>query len=405
MKQFSAWPDRRATLAYVALLCAIGGVVGAQESGGNGASITVDEPTVDVNTVQIQPRPDLEFVLPYGVVRQKAEITLGRAVVDTEAEFDVPESAVSGELGLRRRFGAFEPRLGVYQKSAAESLAEPRVTGGEIAIAPDESYFLRERGLDARLVYFIDQRLHLELGTTLAESIETSRSDGNGDPIDRERFGIGHSVAAEITSLRIPRPRDSATLRGTYARGSLTQRFDGSWERPVSLNARLGTLWHHEPLDRLSLEHQISFDTPLYIWDADRFGPLVLGGYDTVRGHSSRSLSQIRGLALRNTLGWNADPQMEVTVESPQRGDDTPIPVRLHTLEALVAFDAALGQRRIDPLSAPVLRAGAGPGVSITISAAQAVHLELRSFVVWPIAESAVPQFYIQGSIFAVSGN
>lgn len=363
--------------------------------------VDAEAPSIDVATFQLRVRPDLEFILPYGAIRQQADITVGEAHIGTRADFDIPESAVSGEVSLRRRIGIIEPRIAAFLSSATEPLARPRLSDGTVEVSEQASFFRRERGVDGSLLLYPIERLNLSLGVRLSESIETTPAATGGEPVRAEQFGIGMTAAVEITSLRIPSPRQSAALEGAYLRVSLTQRFNGSLERPVALSGRIQTLWHHTPLARLTLEHQFSAATPFRIFDREFFSPLVLGGYDTVRGYSTRSLSQVRGFSLRNTARWNAVPAIDSTVAVP--GNEGPMLLRIHSLNLLAAVDAAIGQEEVGLTSAPSFNLGSGPGFSVTISAADRVHLEVRAMVVWPIEIEPNPAFYVQGAIYAVS--
>ena len=218
-----------------------------------------------------------------------------------------------------------------------------------------------------------------------------------------EQFEILPTASFQITSLEVRRPRQSAELSGSYVRIAAAGRFLESLANPVALHGRFGTLWNIELTERIRLEHQFSGSTPLFIWDADDIQPVQMGGFDTLRGYSGTSLSIVRGLLLRNTLTWLPISQLEIGFDTPMIGRRDTIRVRLHDPKVLLALDGAVGQEAIPIDTPPTFVAGSGPGLSLTVSAENSVHFDLRAFLVWPMDRVRWPVFYLQGSLFSFS--
>ncbi len=367
----------------------------------------IQEPTLDVDAVGVRVQPQLEFIIPYGVISQSADIPIGQSVVSTKADFDLATSAVAGEVGLSRRFGNWEPGLRAYQRSNTEGIAQPRITGGEVRLIPDERYLERERGVVGDLDWYIQEDVIGNGALELTESIETLLSEPtNGEEIQESQFEIIPSLSMELRTLRIPTPRRSADIQGTYLRFTLSQRYIDEVSNPASLSGRVATLLSLDPLPRINLEHQISATTPLYIYDRELFQPLSLGGFDTLRGFDSGAVTETRGILARNTLTWRPFPEKEADFDSPVVGEeDETVKIRIHNFKALVAVDAVVAQEEPDLDSEVSAYLGAGPGAAVTVSAGESVHFDLRAYLAWPVGYSEIPVFYLQGAIFSVSTN
>lgn len=365
----------------------------------------IEEPTIQVDSVGVRVQPQLEFVIPYGVISQSADIPIGQSVVSTKADFDLASSAVAGEVGLSRRFGDWEPGLRAYQRSNTEGIAQPRITGGEVRLTPDERYLERERGVVGDLNWFIREDLVGNSAMELNESIETLLSEPqDGEAVQESSFEIIPSLSMELRNLRIATPRRSPDIRGTYLRFTLSQRYVEEFSSPASLSGRVGTLVSLDPHPRVNLEHRASATTPLYIWDRSLFKSLSLGGFDTVRGFGSGDISETRGILLRNTLSWRPAPQEAASFDSPVVGsEDETVKIRLHNFKALIAVDTLLAQAgpELDSEVSPYL--GTGPGAAITVSAGESIHFDLRAFLAWPVGYDNLPVFYLRGAIFTVS--
>lgn len=403
------------------LLCTTAALLPAQSSGsedssGNDAEEEkateelrveprVEEPTIQVDSVGVRVQPQLEFIIPYGVISQSADIPIGQSVISTKADFDLASSAVAGEVGLTRRFGDWEPGLRAYQRSNTEGIAQPRITGGEVRLTPDERYLERERGVVGDLNWFIREDLVGNGAMELKESIETLLSEPqDAEAIQESSFEIVPSVSMELRNLRIATPRRSADIQGTYLRFTLSQRYVEEFSSPAALSGRVATLVSLDPHPRINLEHRASATTPLYIWDRSLFNALSLGGFDTVRGFGSGDISETRGILLRNTLSWRPKPQDAASFDSPVVGtEDETVRIRLHNFKALLAVDTLLAQEgpELDSEINPYL--GAGPGAATTVSAGESIHFDLRAFLAWPVGYDTLPVFYLRGAIFSVS--
>lgn len=364
-----------------------------------------EEPTIQVDTFGVRVQPQLEFIIPYGVISQRADIPIGGSVISTKADFDLASSAVSGEVGLSRRFGNWEPGVRAYQRSNSEGIAQPRITGGEVRLTPRERYLERERGAVGELSWYLMEDLVANSSLALDESIETLLSEpAPGEEVREAIFEIVPSVYLELQSLRITTPRRSAEIRGSHLRFTLSQRYVDNFASPATLEGRIATLWNHQPAGSVVLEHQLSGITPLYVWDRSLHKPLSLGGFDTLRGFDNGAVNAGRGFLARNTATWRAFPTAALGFDSPVvgNGDDT-VRVRVHNLKLLFAADALLAQQDLELTSAIKPYLGAGPGAALTISAGESIHFDLRSYVAWAVGYSQPPIFYLQGAIFSVA--
>lgn len=364
-----------------------------------------EEPTIQVDTLGVRVQPQLEFIIPYGVISQRADIPIGGSVISTKADFDLASSAVAGKVGLSRRFGSFEPAVSAYQRSNSEGIAEPRISGGEVRLSPKERYLERERGAVGQVSWYLMESLVANSSLELDESIETVLSETDqGEEIRDATFEIVPSVYLELRSLEITTPRRSAEIRGSHLRFTLSQRYVDNFESPASLEGRIATLWNHEPARTVSLEHQLSAVTAFHVWDRDLYKPLSLGGFDTLRGFDNGAVNGRRSLLARNTLTWRAFPNVGVGFDSPVvgNGDDT-VRVRIHNFKALFAVDALLAQEELEIVSQVKPYLGAGPGAALTVSAGESIHFHLRSYVAWAVGYMQPPVFYLQGAIFSIS--
>ncbi|MFW6329183.1 MAG: hypothetical protein ACOC28_03735 [Alkalispirochaetaceae bacterium] len=365
----------------------------------------MQEPTVEVDSLGVRVQPQLEFIIPFGVISQQAEIPIGGSVISTKADFDLASSAVAGEVGLSRRRGRWEPGVSAYQRSDAEGFAQPRITGGEILLAPDDLYLERKRGIVGSLNWYIREDL-LGLGTIeFNERIETRLSEPEpGEEIRSSSFEAIPSVAMEFRSLRIETPRESPDIKGRYLRFTLSNRFVNGLMQPAALSGQIATLITHQPGSFLRLEHHLSGASPLFIWERDLVQSRSYGGFDTLRGYGNGEISESRALLSRNTISWRPVPREGVRFDSPvvDNGEET-VKVRLHNLKALLAVDALLAQEAPE-LDSPVRSyLSFGPGAAVTVSAGDSIHFDLRSYVAVPWDEWDDPVFYLQGSIFSVT--
>lgn len=377
----------------------------AAETGDARSEPRGEEPTIKVDSVGVRVLPQLEFVIPYGVISQSADIPIGQSVISTNADFDLAASAVAGEVGLRRRFGSWEPGIRAYQRANAEGIAEPRITGGEVRLIPDERYLERQRGVVGGLSWYIQDDVVGNGELELTESIETLLSEPtDGEALRNSRFEIIPSLSMELRRLRIQTPTRSADIKGTYLRFTLSQRYVDRFSNPAALSGRIATLLSLDPLPSMALEHQISATTPLYIWDRELFNPLGLGGFDTLRGFGSGDVTETRGLIARNTLTWSPFPETSAEFESPVVGEeDMTVNVRVHNFKALLAVDALLAQKDPELDSEISAYLGTGPGAALTISTRGSIHFDLRAYLVWPVGHDTIPVFYLRGAVFSIS--
>ncbi|MFP4534326.1 MAG: hypothetical protein ACLFNP_01295 [Spirochaetaceae bacterium] len=363
------------------------------------------EPTLDLDAVGVRVQPQLEFVIPYGVISQSADIPIGQSVVSTKADFDLAASAVAGEVGLSRRFGNWEPGLRGYQRSNTEGIAQPRIAGDEVRLLPDERYLERERGVVGDLNWYVRENLVGNGALELTESIETLLSEPpDGEEIRESQFEIIPSISMELRSLRIPTPGRSADIQGSYLRFTLSQRHIDRFSNPVVLSGGVATLLSLDPLPRINVEHQLSATTPLYVYNRELLQPLSLGGFDSLRGFDSGNVTETRGFLARNTVSWRPAPEKEAAFDSPVVGEeDETVKVRIHNFKALLAVDALVAQEEPELESEVSGYLGTGPGAAVTVSAGESVHFDLRAYLVWPVGYSEIPVFYLQGAIFSVA--
>lgn len=363
------------------------------------------EPTLDLDAVGVRVQPQLEFVIPYGVISQSADIPIGQSVVSTKADFDLAASAVAGEVGLSRRFGNWEPGLRGYQRSNTEGIAQPRIAGDEVRLLPDERYLERERGVEGDLNWYVRENLVGNGALELTESIETLLSEPpDGEEIRESQFEIIPSISMELRSLRIPTPGRSADIQGSYLRFTLSQRHIDRFSNPVVLSGGVATLLSLDPLPRINVEHQLSATTPLYVYNRELLQPLSLGGFDSLRGFDSGNVTETRGFLARNTVSWRPAPEKEAAFDSPVVGEeDETVKVRIHNFKALLAVDALVAQEEPELESEVSVYLGTGPGAAVTVSAGESVHFDLRAYLVWPVGYSEIPVFYLQGAIFSVA--
>lgn len=370
-----------------------------------GESSQVAEPTVQVDSFGVRVQPQLEFIIPYGVISQRADIPLGGSIISTQADFDLASSAVAGEVGLRRRFGPWVPGVRAYQRSNSEGIAQPRITGGEIRLAPEDRYLERERGVVGDLDFFLREDI-VGLGSVeVQESVETLLSEPEaGESVQSSSFEITPSIGLELRSLRIDTPEESADLIGSYLRFTLSNRFVRDFSGPAELTGRVATLFTHEPRQRLHLEHQLSATTPLAVWDRSLFSPISLGGFDSLRGYGNGEITETRGVLSRNTVTWQPFPGQEASFDSPVIDDgEQTVRVRVHNFKMLLAVDALLAQEAPELDSRIAAYLSLGPGASLTVSAGESIHFDLRGYVAVPYDEWEDPVFYLQGSIFSVT--
>jgi hypothetical protein len=359
----------RDLVAGVALLAAGAGTGYGQEA------------SVEVDTVRARLRPDLEFVLPSGIVKQSSTLPVGEASLSVRSSIDFVTGSIAGDVVFSRVLSSIHltPFLELGVEVSTEPTLVPEATESVDRIRHGTAGTRWSGGTGT-----------WELTGEIREDIRLSENNGGSETLD-----VYPSVAWEVSDLRPVLPTRTPETVGGWVRIELTQRAHLGTQSAVDLRGRIAALLHHRAFDRLRWRHRMEIYSPLAVWNRSRSKTVDLGGFDTVRGFEGGAISTRRGALSANTASFNlgSDDEMGETIEH----------VRFHSLRALAVGDIAIYQDTYSLASVPQVMMGAGSGIATTLSAPGGIHLDVEAYVALPVEAAPMPVIYVRSSLFSLS--
>gem|GEM_PF-6135136 len=126
-------------------------MIGMGDGGSLGAQERTAPPEIDVTTLRVQVKPQLEFVMPLGIVNQAMIIPMGMAQMRSTVGFDIPGALITADVSLRRRFGQWEPELRGAQDLSTGAILDPQIDASGINLGGNADSIVRVRSVGGAL--------------------------------------------------------------------------------------------------------------------------------------------------------------------------------------------------------------------------------------------------------------
>jgi hypothetical protein len=353
-----------------------------------GVRLSAQDGSVEIDTVRTRVRPQLEFSLPSGEVRQRSTIPVGESAFTVRSDLNPFTGSLSGGLRIARRIDEFEPYLdlGLDLQTETPLAAEASELFAEIDV---EEMFERDRlaTIGARW-----SRLpgRIEGAVEVRERVLFRASEEALSSID-----VTPLLAWESSNVRRLLPGRTPETVGGYGRVEVTHLANVDSMSAVDLRLRVSGLINYRPGDRWRAQHRLQAFTPLIIWNRRLSRSVGFGGFDAVRGHPADDTVANRGLISSNVVS------REITTSGD--GSDPIESLTVHSVRALALFDFGVYQSAFsidEPLGAI---AGGGGGLALTVSAPGGIHFDLEAYLAAPLDQAPMPVIYIRTAVFSLS--
>jgi hypothetical protein len=355
---------------------------------GPGVHLFAQDGSVEIDTVRTRVRPQLEFSLPSGEVRQLSTIPVGESAFTVRSDLNPFTGSLSGGLRIARPIAEFEPYLDLGLELQTETPLAAEAT--ELVPEIDVEEMLERDRLATVGAWWSRLPGRIEGAVEVRERILFRASEDAVSSVD-----VTPLLAWETSNVRRLLPGRTPETVGGFGRVEVTHLANVDSMSAVDLRLRLSGLINHRPGDRWRAQHRLQAFLPLAIWNRRLSRTVTFGGFDAVRGYPTDEPAANRGLISSNVLS------REITTSGD--GSDPVESLMFHSIRALGLLDFGLYQPAFsidEPLRGV---AGGGGGLAFTVSAPGGIHFDVEAYLAAPFEVAPMPVIYVRTAVFSLS--
>jgi hypothetical protein len=348
---------------------------------------------ISVSSIRAQVSPQFEVAIPNGNISQHLSVGFNNLELTTDLYYRVVDNNIGGQFTLDFPIGRFTPYITFHQDVDNENLVEPRLANGEVQLVPSSKYLTRQRGFTPGVSYEFIRNLSIEPAITVNDIFKGNLTESQ---IVDEGVDIIPRISLIYDGIQVERNRDGFFFNGLYGETTYSVRFRG-FSNPISSRLENRLLAVADIRERIFFEEELTFDTPIVLWEHEQVNFYSLGGFGTIRGYDPDSIFALR--FFRSSLDIEQlifeDREIKITT-SRKKGRF----VRVHEFALLYIYDLLITQPELDLRSRAETNMSLGGGFSFTLSGQGNIQFNTQVYAAQAIGEEFSPIFYLRTSLF-----
>jgi hypothetical protein len=349
---------------------------------------------VSVSSIRAQVSPQFEIALPNGNISQHFVVYFNDLEISFNLFYRVVDSNIGGDITFDLLLGRFRPSITFFQNVDFEKLVEPQVSGGDVLLVPTSKYLDRQRGFTPGLSYEFFRNIYLESSLTVNYIFKGNLTKST---VVDEGVDLIPRLGLTYDGIRISGNGRGFFFNGLYGQAVYSIRYRDRFNNPIGSKLENRVLASIDIGERLFIEEEITFDTPITVWDDDKINFYSLGGYGSMRGYDPDSIYAIRFFRSSLDVEQRIFGETELTIRTSRRKGSS---LRVHQFRLLYLYDLLVVQDELDILSSADSFMSLGGGFSFTLSGWGKNHFKTQIYAVQPIGRTFAPIFYLRTSLF-----
>jgi hypothetical protein len=349
---------------------------------------------VSVSAIRAQVSPQFEIALPNGNISQHFVVYFNDLEISFNLFYRVVDSNVGGDITFDLLLGRFRPYITFFQSVDFEKLVEPQVSGGDVLLVPTSKYLDRQRGFTPGLSYEFFRNLSLEPSLTVNDIFKGNLTEST---VVDEGVDIIPRLSLIYDGIRVSGNGRGFFFNGLYGQTVYSIRYRDRFNNPISSKLENRLLASVDINERLFLEEELTFNTPITVWGDDQINFYSLGGYGSMRGYDPDSISAIRFFRSSLDVEQRIFGDTEITIRTSRKKGRF---LRIHQFRLLYLYDLLVAQDKLNIQSSADSFMSLGGGFSFTLSGWGKNHFKTQIYAVQPISRNFAPIFYLRTSLF-----
>jgi hypothetical protein len=349
---------------------------------------------VSVSAIRAQVSPQLEIVLPSGNVAQYFETSFNGLDMSFNLFYRVVDSNIGGDITFALPLGRFTPYISFFQSVDFEKLVEPQVSGDEVVLVPSSKYLDRQRGFRQGISYEFARNLSIEPSFTVNDIFkgnlsETRIIDDGVDLIPR--------VSLTYDGYRVRGTGRGFYFNGFYGRSTYSHRYRARFSNPISSRLENQLLAGADFDEKLFLEEELTFDTPVTVWEEENVNFYSLGGFGSARGYEPDSIPALWFLRSSLDLEQRIFGDGAVTIWTSRKKGRF---IRIDQFRLLYLHDLLVAQDELDIRSSADTFMSLGAGFSFTLSGRGSSQFRTQIYAAQALDRDFAPIIHLRTSLF-----
>jgi len=337
---------------------------------------------ISVSSIRAQVSPEFEVALPSGNISQHLELSFNSIEITSDLFYRVIDNNIGGSVTLELPLGRFRPYITFHQDVDFEKFVEPRISFDGVSLVPSNKYLSRQRGFTPGLSYELFRNLSIEPSFTVNDvfkfDLEESRIEDEGvDLIPR--------ISLIYDGIRVERDGRDFFFNGLYGEITYGVRFRG-FSNPISSTLENRFLASADIRERVFFEEELTFDTPIVVWEDPMVDFYSLGGFGSIRGYEPDSFFAFRFLRSSLDIEQRIFPDAEIKITTSRRKGRF---ISVHQFGLLYLYDLLFSQSELDPGSRVDTSMGVGGGFSFTLSGQGSLQFKTQIYAAQGIGETS----------------
>jgi hypothetical protein len=347
-----------------------------------------------VNDIRAQVSPQFEFVIPSGNILQHFVVGFNGLEITFNLYYRVVDSNIGGDIIFDIFLGRFRPYVTVFQDVDFEKLVEPRVSEGDVLLAPTSKYLDRQRGFTLGLSYEFVRNLALEPSLRVNDIFKGNLTESR---IVDEGVDLIPRISLTYDGIRVRGDGQGFFFNGFYGQTVYSIRYRNRFDNPISSNLENRLLASADIDERLFIEEELSFDTPVTVRKEDQINFYSLGGFGSIRGYDPDSISAIRFFRSSVDVEQRIFGDRTVNIRTSKKKDRF---LRIHQFRLLYIADLLVVQDELNIRSSADTFMSLGAGFSFTISGWGKNLFKTQVYAAQSLSRSFAPIVYLRTSLF-----
>jgi hypothetical protein len=349
---------------------------------------------VSVSALRAQVSPQFEIVLPNGNISQHFTTYFDNLEMIFNLYYRVVDSNIGGDITFALPTGRFRPYITFFQAVDFENLVEPQVSDGKVELVPADKYIDRDRGFTPGISYEFAKNLSIEPSLTVDDIFKGDLAENT---IIDEGTDLIPRISLTYNGIRVKGTERRFYFNGFYGRTVYSMRYRNRFNNPISATLENQLLANADFEESLFLEEQLTFNTPITIYENEQIDFYSLGGFGSVRGYGPDSISALRFFRSSLDVEQSIFDDGEITIRTSRKKDRF---IRIHQFKLLFLYDLLVAQDELDLRSEADTFMSLGGGFSFVLSGRGSSHFKTQVYAAQAIGRDFAPVIYVRTSLF-----
>ena len=203
--------------------------------------------------------------------------------------------------------------------------------------------------------------------------------------IEDEGVDLIPRISLIYDGIRVERDGRDFFFNGLYGEITYGVRFRG-FSNPISSTLENRFLASADIRERVFFEEELTFDTPIVVWEDPMVDFYSLGGFGSIRGYQPDSFFAFRFLRSSLDIEQRIFPDAEIKITTSRRKGRF---ISVHQFGLLYLYDLLFSQSELDPGSRVDTSMGVGGGFSFTLSGQGSLQFKTQIYAAQGIGETS----------------